>query len=178
MNDMRKSRLRRLLELYFDGETDLRQERLLRGYFAEGKEVDPEFEKYRALFGFCLREAGGSGMADEAEMSQKRAGSKERVRKVIWTVSASMAAAAAVLSAVVLLMEGTGVDGVAVPGIEYTIDGVPVNDDALALETLHSELSRIGTVSEAVRRNSDKVSAMLCKAGDALDDMDRKLKIK
>lgn len=175
MNDMRKSRLRRLLELYFDGETDLRQERLLRGYFAEGKEVDPEFEKYRALFTYCDLEAGGAcGDADEAEMPVKR-----RRHIVIWAVSASMTAAAAVLCGVVLLVDGTGkASEVMEPGIEYTIDGVTVNDDALALDMLDSEFSRIGTVSEAMRRNSDRVSAMLCKAGNALEDMDRKLKIK
>lgn len=166
--------MRRLLELYFDGETDLRQERLLRGYFAEGNEVDPEFGKYRALFTYCDLEAGGAcGDADEAETPVKR-----RRHTVIWAVSASMAAAAAVLCGVVLLVDGTGkASGVMEPGIVYTIDGVTVNDDALALDMLDSELSRIGTVSEAMRRNSDRVSAMLCKAGNVLDDMDRKLKI-
>lgn len=175
MNDMRKSRMRRLLEMYFDGETDLRQERLLRRYFAERKGVDPEFEKYRALFEYCGLEAGGAcGRADDAAIQVKR-----RRHTVIWAVSASIAAVAAVMSGVVLFIEGTGkASGDMEPGIECTIGGVTVNDEALALDMLDSELSRIGTVSEAMRRNSDRVSAMLCKAGNALDDMDRKLKIK
>lgn len=170
MSNMRKTRIRRLVRLYFDGRTGLKQEKALREYFLSAENADPEFEKYRAVFEYCRAEAESAGCMGRAAVPETG-----RRPKALWAFPASVAVAA-VLSAVVLMVRGTSVTEAA--GIEYTIDGIQVDDDALALEMLDSKFSRIGAVSEAMRRNGDRVSGMLGMAGGAIDDMNSKLKIK
>jgi hypothetical protein len=47
--------LKNLIEKYFRAETTLEEEKLLNDYFA-GDAIDPEFEPYRALFGYFNEE--------------------------------------------------------------------------------------------------------------------------
>lgn len=51
----KEEKLRKLLELYFEGGTDSAQEEELRRRFLSGK-VPEDLEKYRPLFGYIAQE--------------------------------------------------------------------------------------------------------------------------
>ena len=55
--------LKRLLDLYFDGETTLEQEETLRRRFLAGK-VPPEYERYRSLFGYVAQRSSVRRVSD------------------------------------------------------------------------------------------------------------------
>ena len=59
----KRIQIRYLLELYFDGETTLEQERQLREYFA-GDDVPADLEYARAMFGFFGAAAKDTSSAD------------------------------------------------------------------------------------------------------------------
>lgn len=121
--------LKRLLDLYFDGETTLEQEETLRRRFLAGK-VPPEYERYRSLFGYVAQQRA------EACMSPVRSR-----RRLIMGMAAAVVGTAAVLSAVGVFVFGDMMQDGA--GFELTVGGEALADEALAVEIADQGLARL-----------------------------------
>lgn len=112
--------LKRLLDLYFDGETTLEQEETLRRRFLAGK-VPPEYERYRSLFGYVAQQRAEAGMSPVRSR-----------RRLIMGMVAAVVGTAAVLYAVGVFVFGDRMQDGA--GFELTVGGEAVADEALAVE--------------------------------------------
>lgn len=140
----KRIQIRYLLELYFDGETTIEQERQLREYFA-GDDVPADLEYARAMFGFfgaaakdtcqtdiVLRFEEGSPTAHEepcvAEIRDLSKPAPKTSRRIAWTGWVYRAASVA---AVVLLTIGitfTVTRYADQPTIYCYVNGQPVTD--------------------------------------------------
>lgn len=121
--------LKRLLDLYFDGETTLEQEETLRRRFLAGK-VPPEYERYRSLFGYVAQQRAEAGMSPVYSR-----------RRLIMGMAAAVVGTAAVLSAVGVFVFGDRMQDGA--GFELTVGGEAVADEALAVEIADQGLARL-----------------------------------
>lgn len=121
--------LKRLLNLYFDGETTLEQEETLRRRFLAGK-VPPEYERYRSLFGYVAQQRAEAGMSPVRSR-----------RRLIMGMVAAVVGTAAVLSAVGVFVFGDRMQDGA--GFELTVGGEAVADEALAVEIADQGLARL-----------------------------------
>ena len=121
--------LKRLLDLYFDGETTLEQEETLRRRFLAGK-VPPEYERYRSLFGYVAQQRAEAGMSPVRSR-----------RRLIMGMVAAVVGTAAVLSAVGVFVFGDRMQDGA--GFELTVGGEAVADEALAVEIADQGLARL-----------------------------------
>lgn len=121
--------LKRLLDLYFDGETTLEQEETLRRRFLAGK-VPPEYERYRSLFGYVAQQRAEAGMSPVRSR-----------RRLIMGMVAAVVGTAAVLYAVGVFVFGDRMQDGA--GFELTVGGEAVADEALAVEIADQGLARL-----------------------------------
>ena len=142
-NMKKDEKLRKLLELYFEGGTDSAQEEELRRRFLSGK-VPEDLEKYRPLFGYIAQE-----MADAAMTGAGGGRTSVRMgRRRIMSIAAAAVGAAAVISAVgVFAISGRFGGG---PGFELTVGGRRVADEALAIEIADRGLSRLQGLQAAL----------------------------
>jgi hypothetical protein len=83
-----------LLEKYFNGETNLDEERTLKNYFNDSN-ISPEFEKYRPLFVFLKKEKTVEMPAQKSVLLKAVSGGQ----KSVWRRYYSFAVAAAMVGA-------------------------------------------------------------------------------
>ena len=139
MKEVDKTRIRNLLEQYFEGGTTSEQERELRAYFANNNDVPAEEEYARAMFGYFEQAAGEKGGAWKRPQTIF---SLSRARKIAIAVSA-----AAIVAAVVT----TSLVKVAIPQqmVYCYVDGKPVTN----YETARGYAQKaLGLISESVQK--------------------------
>lgn len=135
----KEEKLRKLLELYFEGGTDSAQEEELRRRFLSGK-VPEDLEKYRPLFGYIAQERADAAMTGAGD----RRSSVRMGRRRIMSIAAAAVGAAAVG---VFALSGRFGGG---PGFELTVGGRRVADEALAIEIADRGLSRLQGLQAAL----------------------------
>lgn len=114
--------IRQLLDLYFEGEATLEQEKRLKEFFA-GSNVPADLEYARAMFGF-FGKASGERMGDPVVFSAPR----KRTRARGWMYRAVSAAAVVAIAAVVTFKVTDKGDR----EMYCYVNGVPVTDMELA----------------------------------------------
>ena len=152
--------LKRLLDLYFDGETTLEQEETLRRRFLAGK-VPPEYERYRSLFGYVAQQRTEAGMSPVRSR-----------RRLIMGMAAAVVGTAAVLSAVGVFVFGDRMQDGA--GFELTVGGEAVADEALAVEIADQGLARLHKLQAVLDCSLDSMEVRMEKSDStvtALEEM-------
>jgi hypothetical protein len=79
-----------LIEKYFNGETNLDEERTLKNYF-NGSNVAPEFEKYRSLFVFLKNEKTVEMPAQKSVILKAISGGKKSVLRRYYSIAVAAA---------------------------------------------------------------------------------------
>ncbi len=129
--------IRKLLDLYFDGDTSLEQEEMLRKMFSSGK-FPPELECYRPLFCYV-----------DMERKSTDAPRKWNVRRFI---AATLCAAAVFAAAGLFILAGLSGDG---PDFLLTVGEKQVNDEALAVMIVDRELEQLRDVHNTLDLSMD-----------------------
>lgn len=129
--------IRKLLDLYFDGDTSLEQEEILRKVFSSGK-FPPELESYRPLFCYVDRERKS---ADSPR--------KWNIRRFI---AAAVCTAAVLAAAGLFILAGLSGDG---PDFLLTVGEKQVNDEALAVMIVDRELEQLRDVKNTLDLSMD-----------------------
>lgn len=148
-----------LLDLYFNGETTLEQERMLRRYFSAGK-VAPEYEEFIPLFGYMAAEAELIGKEVEFvnfEGEQRDPGGRMFIHRIgrYWKIAVSVAAV------VLLLIGGFLVRHESVKEKELyslMIGGVEVNDKQLAMNIAQDKLDMISNAMGKMNEQTEKMT--------------------
>lgn len=162
MSRRNNKNLRRLLELYFEGETSLRQEERLRRIFL-AESLPEDLEQYRPLFGFVEQERAGA--VRKPSLPEVRSG-----HRYILTVAVSVACAAAVLSAVGVFV--FDMQDHADAGFELMIEGRGVADEALAVEIADQGLSRLMDLQAALDRSLGMLQVTMEKSESTVAEME------
>lgn len=124
---MEQSRIRELLELYFEAQTTTEQERQLAIYFATAEDIPADLLPYKAMF-------AAFDCAREVKSSKKAKVSPPRWQMLLGGVSAATAVAAALLLGVYFWAEQPKAE----PSFICYINGVQVEDREVAMaETQH-----------------------------------------
>lgn len=141
----------KLLELYFEGETSLSQEALLRSYFQKG-DILPEHRPYAPLFEYVRVE---KEHIEEVDNSRERNNPPFRIRshrrsKILF---ASIAAAVTLLliSGGILLYEKSTPDP-----FKLSIGGTSVNDRQLAVNITKNKLDHLNGILEKMNKKTEK----------------------
>lgn len=143
---MTDKRLHQLLDLYYDGRTTLRQERILRRQLADYQGADCDLVAARAVMAFAIVE-GRSRQAN-------------RVSRSRYLVAAASVVAAIALAAGLWFAVPRTADS---PECYAVLSGRYIDDAATALSLMDSQLADIGSATEGV---SDAVSSDLQLFGD------------
>lgn len=123
---MEQSRIRELLELYFEAQTTTEQERQLAIYFATAEDIPADLLPYKAMF-------AAFDCAREVKSSQKVKVSQPRWKMLLGGVSAATAVAALLLGVFFWAEQPK-----AEPSFICYINGVQVEDREVAMaETQH-----------------------------------------
>lgn len=157
---MEKDNVRKLLDLYFDGDTTLAQERALREYF-RSENLPEEFSWCRPLFGYVdqAREDAGTG-------------EKPSRHNVVWRRLWTVAAVAAVLAIALVLPFWLNE---APAGIEVTVGGRNVSDEAMAMEIVDREFSRLQLLSASAGNSICRLEGMVEAAGSAVTELNDRI---
>jgi len=87
---MSKLEIRNLLDKYWDGESSLEEETILRDYFSSGDVAD-EFESYQPLFSFFTEARSVAMKSDITNLPAERIKSTAKLRDMGWWRSAAAA---------------------------------------------------------------------------------------
>jgi hypothetical protein len=143
---MKKEKIVKLLDRYFEGETSSSEEEILRKYFS-GDKVAHELEDYKQIFGYFSSENR------DFEKLKFQSGGRERYGKMFFgfrrVVPALSLAAASLLLILVLLPEERG--------YRLIIDGNKIYNQELALKIASENLDKIRIMSSPAGRNLSKL---------------------
>jgi hypothetical protein len=144
---MELSRIKILVDKYFDGLTSLEEEQELARYFAETEDIPEEYQVVKMMLSsFCT-------LSNETPKAEVKAVAETKHRNIFrlnrkWIAGVAAAAAAILIGAMIILIPND--NGMETP-IETTpdyvcyVNGVKVEDDQLA----YAEASRLlGSISE------------------------------
>ncbi|MDD2504292.1 MAG: hypothetical protein PHG58_10675 [Clostridia bacterium] len=150
--NIKASRIRELLDKYFNGETSLDEEKMLREYFS-GNQTDAEFEQYAPMFNYFSGEIDSMGLSEKTVLPEER----HTFARRLFYGSFSLAAAAAVAIFTFILWPDKQT------GVEMMIGGQRVNNEQLAITKTETQLAKIsammGLVSESTS-SLDKLSSV------------------
>ena len=143
---MKKEKIVKLLELYFEGETTSSEENILKKYFS-GDKVAHELEDYKQIFCYFSSESR------ELEKLKFQRGGRERYRKMFFRYKRLMPAlslAAASLFLILMLLPEER-------GYRLIIDGNKIYNQELALKIASENLDKIRIMSSPAGRNLSKL---------------------
>jgi len=153
-----------LLEKYFNAETTLKEEQILRDFF-KGEVSDEELLVYKPMFCCFTKEIEkletetASGISKESDYL-----APVRIKKQIHFRWISVAAAAALALFTFVLMPDRG------DSLKLMIDGVNVNNKQLALSKADVQMSQVNAMMEKLSKGSDQLEG-LGKMGSALSPL-------
>ena len=119
---MEQSRIRELLELYFEAQTTTEQERQLTLYFATAMDIPADLLPYKAMF-------AAFDCAREVKSTKKAKVSQPRWQMLLGGLSAATAVAAALLLGIFFWAEQPKAE----PSFICYINGVQVDDREVAM---------------------------------------------
>ncbi|MDP3452751.1 MAG: hypothetical protein Q8R90_07330 [Bacteroidales bacterium] len=167
-------KVRDLLERYFNAETTLNEEQIIRDYF-KNDSIPDDLLIYKPLFNCFSEEIERLDLSGEKldhnsekldhtveEVSRKREGSPF-VRRVSFKWM-SLAAAASLAIFTYLIMPQKG------DSLRLVIDGVNVNNKTLALGKADDQMNQINSMLGRYRKSSEQLESM-SKMGDALSSL-------
>ncbi len=166
--------VRDLLERYFNAETTLNEEQIIRDYFKNDSIAD-DLLIYKPLFNCFSDEIEKLDLSSERldhssekldhtveEVSRKREGSPF-VRKVSFRwMSLAVAASFALFTYLIMPQRGDS--------LRLVINGVTVNNKTLALDKADDQMSQINSMLGRYRKSSEQLESM-SKMGDALSSL-------
>jgi hypothetical protein len=160
MKKMDNKKVKELLELYFDAETTVEQERDLRLYFASGY-ADEEFKKYAPLFGYFSEEIV------KANASSRSFRMKPRYLYFI-------PAAAAIALFTVLFWPQEQDTG----GLRLVLDGLEIDNRQAAVSIADQKLAKFSEMMEKVENKAGSLEKLnrVEKALSGFNDLTSKIK--
>lgn len=147
MTNNNPNRLSHLIQLYFDGETTLEQERELRALLADPKVTGEEADEARAVIGFAMSSPASAPAARKASPRKP---------------SHIMAAVSVAASVAVVAMVGYGIFH---PRHNSEclafVDGNMITDSEVVMEMVETDLSALGQASSDVSSDiTDELDAI------------------
>ena len=137
---MTKEYIKELVEKYFDAETTLEEESLIRGYFAED-DIDPDLEPYTALFRTFSRDR-------EEYMSECEVGGRSSKRIRLRSRYYIMLIAGAAVLLMGLFLIGKDSNPVLI------INGEKINNTELAIAIAGESLNNMNMAMEKIQGNA------------------------
>ncbi len=153
-----------LLEKYFNAETTLKEEQILRDFF-KGEVSDEELLVYKPMFNCFTEEIDKLETVSSADTaSDIKYMAPVRIKKQVHFRWISVAAAAALALFTFVIMPERG------DSLKLMIDGVNINNKELALNKADVQISQINTMMQRFSKGSDQLEG-LGKMGSALSPL-------
>ncbi|MBQ8854308.1 MAG: hypothetical protein IJZ67_08410 [Alistipes sp.] len=148
---MEQSRVRELLELYFEAQTTIEQERELSQYFASAGDIPADLLPYKAIF-------AAFDHSKQVKSSQLLKSPKPRLRVLFGGLSA-VAVAAALLLGLFIWVEPTKAE----PSLICYIDGVQVEDREVAMAEAEQIFSAMAQDIDLAMATIEKIQVFYIK---------------
>ncbi len=153
---MTKKELHKLIGRYFDADTTIEEERLLRRMLASVPPGDPIADEAKAVMGFSLCAPG-----HDAKEKHKTA-----PRSAIAWINVAASIAVVLAAGIFTLRYNSGKS----PDTIYAcVDGLEITDDNEVLRMMQAELSDISEASEEMNGNIDAELAAIQEAFNEID---------
>ena len=145
---MEQSRIRELLDLYFEGQTTLEQERAIKDFFATAQNIPADLVPYKAMFA-----AFDSAALEHSATPIPEVAPRSRFRMLIGGLSA-ISAAACLLLGIFLWSEQRASE----PSIICYVDGVEITDRDRAVAEAQRILSGVNSDVELAMATIEKMN--------------------
>lgn len=145
---MEQSRIRELLDLYFEGQTTLEQERAIKDFFATTQNIPADLAPYKAMFA-----AFDASALERSDTMVPRIASRPSWQVLLGGISAISAAACLLLA--LFIWSGKRVNE---PTIICYVDGVEITDTDRAVAEAQRILSGVNNDVELAMATIEKVN--------------------